>query len=69
MQNSGMLSGVMTLGNRDIFLCLSDFSPNMMSLILKLNSVDGMGRAELSSETRIFSTTHIDLLVLQSHHN
>lgn len=63
MQNSGMLSGVMTLGQREILLSLSPFSPNMMSLILKLSSADGMGRLDLSTDTRIFSTTHMGPLV------
>lgn len=62
MQNSGMLSGVMMLGQRGIRLDLSVFSPNMMALILKLNSADGTGRLDLSTDVRIFSTTHMDPL-------
>lgn len=63
MQNSGMLSGVMMLGQREILLTLSPFSPNIMSAILKLNSADGIGRFDLSTDTRIFSTTHMCPLV------
>lgn len=63
MQNSGMLSGVMTLGQRETLLSLSLFSPNMMLPILKLSSADGIGRLDLSTDTRIFSTTHMGPLV------
>lgn len=63
MQNSGMLSGVMTLGQREIILGLSPFSPNMMSPILKLIFADGIGRLDLSTDPRIFSTTHMGPLV------
>lgn len=65
MQNSGIVSGVMMFGHSKIFLALSmdDLSPNMMSPILKLYSVMGSGRLVLSTDTRIFSTTHIGIPV------
>lgn len=64
MQNSGIVSGVMMLGHSKTFLALSmdDLSPNMMSPILKLYSVMGSGRLVLSTDTRIFSTTHMGIL-------
>lgn len=64
MQNSGMVSGVMMFGHSKTFLALSmdDLSPNMMSPSLKLYSVMGSGRLVLSTDTRIFSTTHMGIL-------
>lgn len=64
MQNSGILSGVMMLGHKDIFLFFSDNGLsmlNMMSLILKLYSEMGRVRLVLSTDTRIVSTTHIEM--------
>lgn len=61
MQNSGMLSGVMTLGHKEIRLGLSTFSPNMMPLSLSLNSAEGMGCPEVSTDSRSFSTTHMGI--------
>ena len=60
-QKEGMVYGVMILGHRETFLSLSAgaFSPNMMSPILKLYSVTGSSRLVLSTDTRIFSTTHM----------
>lgn len=61
MQNSGMVSGVMMFGHSKTLLALSmdDLSPNMMSPILKLYSVMGIGRLVLSTDTLILSTTHM----------
>lgn len=63
MQNSGMVSGVMMFGHSKPFLAFSmdDLSPNMMSPILKLYSVTESGKLVLSTDTLIFSTTHMGI--------